>query len=156
MFNPQEFLVAILPDDVVAEQGRTALESSGFLASDLRVYTCEEILAEHERYLNGRGTARTILSRITARESDYEFYAALASEGRGALWVHVTERHDASRAMRYLVMGSKRIAPVWSVRPPASRSPGRHDQRRGDQRDPSCRQGHPRRLEYLETGALSA
>ncbi|MGH2703407.1 MAG: hypothetical protein ACRDJ2_16755, partial [Actinomycetota bacterium] len=69
----------------------------------LRVYTSEEILQEHDRYLKQRGMMRTILNRITERESDYQFYSGLATEGRGALWVYVTERHDASRAIRYLV-----------------------------------------------------
>ena len=102
VFNPKGFLVAILPDAAVAEEARTALETSGLSADDLRVYTCEEILKEHERYLKERGMARTILSRITERESDFEFYAGHASEGHAALWVHVTDRHDASRAIRFL------------------------------------------------------
>ena len=103
VFNPKGFLVAILPDDASTKNARVALEASGFAPNDLRVYTCEEILKEHERYLKKRGVARTVLSRITERESDYEFYSGLASEGRGALWIHVAERRDASRAIRKLV-----------------------------------------------------
>lgn len=103
IFNPKGFLVAILPDDAATERARAALQTSGFAATDLRVYTCEEIRHEHGRYLKERGLARKVLSRVTERESDYEFYSRLASEGRGALWVHVAERRDASRAIRYLV-----------------------------------------------------
>ncbi|MGH2702809.1 MAG: hypothetical protein ACRDJ2_13685, partial [Actinomycetota bacterium] len=42
IFNPKGFLVAILPDAAAAEQARVALETSGFSADDLRVYTSEE------------------------------------------------------------------------------------------------------------------
>jgi len=103
LFNPKGFLVAILPDASTAEDARASLESSGFSASDLRVYSGEEILREHERYLTDRGVTRTIVTRITERESDYERYSQWASDGCAALWVHLTERHDASRAIRHIV-----------------------------------------------------
>jgi hypothetical protein len=102
LFNPKGFLVAILPDASSAEDARASLESSGFPASDLRVYLSEEIVQEHERYLTERGLARTIITRITERESDYAFYSGLASDGCAALWVHVSDRHDASRAIRHI------------------------------------------------------
>ena len=102
LFNPKGFLVAMLPDTSMAEDARASLESSGFSADDLRIYPSEEILREHERYLTDRGRTRTIVTRITERETDYARYAKWASEGCAALWVHISERHDASRAIRQI------------------------------------------------------
>jgi hypothetical protein len=46
-FNPKGFLVAILEDDDHAEQARVALMKAGFAERDLRVYTSQQILADH-------------------------------------------------------------------------------------------------------------
>ena len=50
-FNPKGFLVAIVEDDDHAEQARAALRAAGFADRDLRVYTSQQILDDHERYL---------------------------------------------------------------------------------------------------------
>jgi len=99
-FNPKGFLVAILEDDVHAEQARAALQAAGFAGRDLRVYTSQQILADHERYLAQRSLARRVVG-VTV-DPDIKRYLARAREGHAALWVHVPDDADAKRAVRLL------------------------------------------------------
>jgi hypothetical protein len=99
-FNPKGFLVAILDDDDHAEQARAALQAAGFADRDLRVYTSQQILADHERYLAQRSLARRVVG-VTV-DPDIKRYLDRAREGRAALWVHVPDDADAKRAVRQL------------------------------------------------------
>jgi hypothetical protein len=103
VFNPQGFLVAILDDDAACERARAALVGAGFASEDLRVYTSKQILEDHDLYLRARSTARRVVGAVTDDQATIKLYFGYASEGRGALWIHVPEKHDASRAMRYLM-----------------------------------------------------
>ena len=103
VFKPKGFLVAILEDDAACENARATLADSGFATKDLRVYTSHQILEDHDRYLEARSTARRVVGALTDDQATIELYFGFAREGRAALWVHVPEKHDASRAMRYLV-----------------------------------------------------
>jgi hypothetical protein len=101
-FNPKGFLVAILEDDDHAEQARAALMKAGFAERDLRVYTSQQILADHQRYLAQRSLARQVVSAVTVDQDSLERYLDRAREGRAALWVHVPGDADAKRAVRLL------------------------------------------------------
>jgi hypothetical protein len=103
VFNPKGFLVAILDDAEACERARSALSEAGFDAEDLRVYTSQEILEDHEVYLGARSRARRIVGALTDDQATIALYFGYAAEGRGALWVHVPEKQEASRAMRYLI-----------------------------------------------------
>jgi hypothetical protein len=59
--NPKGFLVAILEDDDHAEQARAALQADRFAERDLRVYTSQQILDDHQRYLAQRSLARQVV-----------------------------------------------------------------------------------------------
>jgi hypothetical protein len=102
VFNPKVILVAILDNSEACERARTALIDAGFVAEDLRVYTSQEILADHEVYLMARSTTRRVVGTLTDDQATIDLYFGYAREGRAALWVHVPEKHDASRAIRYL------------------------------------------------------
>ena len=102
VFNPKGFLVAILEDERACEEARAGLMDAGFAEADLRVYTSEEILSDHEVYLKKRSTARRVVGALTDDQATIDLYFGYAREGRGALWVHVPQEVDASKAIRGL------------------------------------------------------
>jgi hypothetical protein len=75
VFNPKGFLVAILEDDDHAEQARAALPAAGFADRDLRVYTSQQILADHQRYLAQRSLARRVVGGLTDDTTAPERYS---------------------------------------------------------------------------------
>ena len=101
-FNPQGLLVAILEDADQAEQARAALADAGFAERDLRVYTSQQILDDHERFLAQRTVARRVVGAVTDDPDTNELYFGYARAGRSALWVHVPDDADAKRAVRRL------------------------------------------------------
>lgn len=102
VFDPKGFLVVILRDDEACISARNALIHAGIAADEMRVYTSTEILADHDRFLAERSTARRLVGALTDDRSTIELYFGHAREGHGALWLHAPDSHDASRAMRYL------------------------------------------------------
>ena len=101
-FNPKGFLVAILENDDHAEQAWAALMKAGFADRDLRVYTSQQILDDHQRYLAQRSLARQVVTALTVDPDSLKRYLDLdrAREGHAALWVHVPDDADAKRAVR--------------------------------------------------------
>lgn len=79
------------------------MEAAGFASEDLRVYTSRQILDDHERYLQARSMGRRVVAALTDDQATIDLYFGYAHEGRAALWVHVPEKHDASRAIQYLI-----------------------------------------------------
>jgi hypothetical protein len=102
VFDPQGFLVAILEDADQAEQAKAALVEAGFAETDLRVYTSQQILDDHERFLAQRTLARRVVGGFTDDPATIELYFGYARDGRAALWVHVPDDADAKRAVRGL------------------------------------------------------
>ena len=102
VFNPQGFLVAILQDADQAEQAKATLAQAGFAERDLRVYTSQQILDDHERFLAQRTVARRVVGAVTDDPDTIELYFGYAREGCSALWVHVPQEADAKRAIRGL------------------------------------------------------
>ena len=102
VFNPKGFLVAILEDDAACRRALETLVGFGFAPEDLRIYTSKQILDDHELYLAARSKTRRVVAALTDDQTTIELYFGYAREGRGALWVHTPEKHDASRAIRYL------------------------------------------------------
>jgi hypothetical protein len=102
VFNPQGFLVAILPDDDQAEQARAALADAGFADRDLRVYTSRQILDSWERFQAERSLAQRVAGAVTDDPDTIELYFGYARAGRAALWLHVPADADADRAVRCL------------------------------------------------------
>ena len=97
-------MVAILENDDHAEQAWAALMKAGFADRDLRVYTSQQILDDHQRYLAQRSLARQVVTALTVDPDSLKRYLDLdrAREGHAALWVHVPDDADAKRAVRPL------------------------------------------------------
>jgi hypothetical protein len=100
-FNPQGFLIAILEDADQAEQAKAGLVEAGFASTELRVYTSQQILEDHERFLAQRTLARRVVGAVTDDPDTIELYFGYARAGRSALWIHVPD-DDADRAVRAL------------------------------------------------------
>ena len=101
-FSPQGFLVAILNDADQAEHAKAALADAGFAQTDLRVYTSQQILDDHQRFLAQRTLARRVAGAVTDDPATIELYFGYARQGRSALWVRVPDEADADRAVRRL------------------------------------------------------
>jgi hypothetical protein len=82
---------------------RAALQAAGFAERDLRVYTSQQILDDHQRYVAQRSLARQVVTAVTVDPDSLERYLDRAREGRAALWIHVPEDADADRVVRLLV-----------------------------------------------------
>jgi hypothetical protein len=78
------------------------LAAAGFADRDLRVYTSQQILDDHKRFLAQRTLPRRVVGAITDDPDTIELYFGYARAGRSALWVHVPEDDDAERAVRGL------------------------------------------------------
>ena len=102
VFKPQGFLVLILEDTAEAGLAQAALHDAGFVEGDLRVYSSEQILADHDRYLAQRSVTQRVVGALTDDRGTIELYFGYAREGRAALWVRVPDRSDANRALRHL------------------------------------------------------
>jgi hypothetical protein len=100
IFNPQGFLVLILEDAGEADLAKAALQGAGFAENDLRVYSGQQILADHDRYMAQRSVTRRVVRTLTDDRATIELYFGYARQGRAALWVRAPDRADADRALR--------------------------------------------------------
>ena len=102
VFHPQGFLVAILTDADEAERAVSALRSAGFSDRELRVYTSQQILADHDLYTAQRSLARRVAGALTDDQESIALYFGHARDGRSALWISVDGDAEAARAIRRL------------------------------------------------------
>jgi hypothetical protein len=102
VFNPKGFLVAILPGADEAERAAAALRTAGFTDRELRIFTDEQILADHARYTAQQSVPRRVVAALTDDQETLELYHGHARDGRFALWVHVADDDAANRAIRGL------------------------------------------------------
>ena len=102
IFRPKGFLVAILPDADEAERAAAALRDAGFDQRALRIFTSEQILDDYSRYTAQPSLPRRVVAVFTDDPETIELYYGLAHDGCFALWVHVSEDDEASRAIRGL------------------------------------------------------
>ena len=101
-FKPRGFLVAILPDPAEVERAVTALQVGGFAERELRVYTGQQILADHETYAAQQDPVHRVVRAATNDRETVDLYFGHARDGRLALWVYVVDDAAADRAIRYL------------------------------------------------------
>jgi len=102
VFDARGYLVVILENAGEAERARLTLRSAEFAANDLRVYTSEQILENHERFLAQRGVTRRVVGALTDDQDTISLYFGYAREGRAALWARVPDRETANRAVAAL------------------------------------------------------
>jgi hypothetical protein len=101
-FKPRGFLVAILPDQEETAKAAAALHACGFAEREMRVYTGEQILADHEIYAARQGPMHRVVRAATNDQETLDLYFGHARDGRLALWVYVVDDDAAGRAIRYL------------------------------------------------------
>lgn len=102
VFNPRDFLVAVVADDDEAERARSALAGVGFPEEHVRTYSGEQVLDDRERYLAQQSTLRRVVGQVTSDTEAVRQFVRYAREGRAFVWVHVHQREDANRAIRGL------------------------------------------------------
>jgi hypothetical protein len=101
-FKPRGFLVAILPDPEEAAKAVAALRACGFAEGEMRVYTGQQILADHEIYAARQGPMHRAVRAATNDQETIDLYFGHARDGRLALWVYVVDDAAAGRAIGYL------------------------------------------------------
>ena len=100
VFDPRGFLVAILPG--AAEDAAAALRTAGFADRELRIFTSEQILADHGRYVAQMSLTRRVAAAVTDDQETLELYHGHVRDGRFAPWVHVADDDEANCAIRGL------------------------------------------------------
>lgn len=80
----------------------SALHAAGFADRELRVFTGQQILADHARYLAQMSLPRRVGAAVTDDQETLELYHGHARDGRFALWVHTADDDVAKRAIRAL------------------------------------------------------
>jgi hypothetical protein len=102
IFRPQGYLVAIPADSEEGERAKATLTSAGYEPDDMRLYSGEEILANHELYNERRSVGGRIVGAVTDDTHGREMYLGYAREGRCALWVRIPDEGDVPKALRAL------------------------------------------------------
>jgi hypothetical protein len=102
VFRAQGYFVAILTDTDEGVRAEAALEDAGIAPHDLKLYTSEEILEIHERYVEQRTLAGKVVGVFMDDDAGRDLYLAYAEEGRSALWVHLPDKADVPKVLRVL------------------------------------------------------
>ena len=77
IFRPQGYLVAILGDSEEGERAKATLTSAGYEPDDMRLYSGEEILANHELYNERRSVGDRIVGAVTDDTDGREMTSAM-------------------------------------------------------------------------------
>jgi len=102
VFHPRGFLVAVLPGAGEAERAAAALRDTGFTDEKLRIFTSQQILDDYARYTAQPSLPRRVVAVFTDDPETIELYYGHARDGCFAVWVHVTDDDEATRAIRGL------------------------------------------------------
>jgi hypothetical protein len=102
IFRPRGFLVAILENADETDRAVVSLRNAGFGQEELRVYTSQQILDDHQRYATRQDTTHRVVRAVTNDPDTVDLYFGHARDGRPALWVHVEDDDAADRAIRHL------------------------------------------------------
>jgi hypothetical protein len=101
-FPPEGYLVAILTDPNEAQRTQMALVRKGFSAGDIKVYTGEQILENHELYMRQLTAVSRAIGAVTEDVEARSLYLAYGREGRCAMWVRLPDEDDVAKALRVL------------------------------------------------------
>lgn len=101
-FRPQGYLVMILAGTEEAQRAEAALVEQGFAPEDVKLYTGEQILANHEQYLERRGVTSKVVGFMVDDVEGRELYLGYARENRCAMWVRIPDEGDVPKALRLL------------------------------------------------------
>jgi hypothetical protein len=99
-FRAEGFFVAILVDESEGRAAMMDLLDAGVLEDDLKLYTSEETLAIHERYVQRRGIGAKVAGVLMDDDAGRDLYLGYAEDGRCALWVRVPDKADVPSVLR--------------------------------------------------------
>jgi hypothetical protein len=101
-FRPRGYLVVILASSEEAQRAETALVAEGLAPRDVKLYTGNEILDNHEEYMKRRGAASKMVGSMVDDVEGRELYLGYAREDRCAMWVRIPDEDDVPKALRVL------------------------------------------------------
>lgn len=102
VFHPKGYLIAILADPDEGERALATVEAAGYAPEDVRVYSGEEILDNHERCIASQSTVGKIVGAVTDDAEGRDAYLAYARDGRSALWMRIPDEYGVPKALRTL------------------------------------------------------
>jgi hypothetical protein len=101
-FRPEGYLVATLADPDEARRAETALVREGFSPGDIKLYTGEQILENHELYMGRRTAVSKAVGAVADDVEGLRQYLAYAREGRCGMWVRIPNEDHVAKALRVL------------------------------------------------------
>jgi hypothetical protein len=101
-FPPEGYLVVILADPDEAQRAETALVRKGSSRGDIKLYTGEQILENHELLMGRRTAVNKAAGAVADDVEGRDLYLAYGREGRCAMWVRLPDEDDVAKALRVL------------------------------------------------------
>jgi hypothetical protein len=99
VYYPTGYVVAVVPDDATAQNARDALAAAGFTSDDVRLFSGEEIVGIHERFMKDRNLAQRLVGMIDSDEREArDEYLAEARAGRCLVTVHAEQEERVKTA----------------------------------------------------------
>ena len=85
-----------------AQRAETALVAEGFAPRDVKLYTGNQILANHEKYMGRRGVTSKVVGSVADDQEGRKLYLEYAPEDQCALWLRLPDENPVSKALRML------------------------------------------------------
>ena len=101
-FPPEGYLVVILADPDEAQRAEAALVRKGFAPRDIKLYTGEQILENHELSMGRRTALSKAVGAVADDVEGRSLYLAYGREGRCAMWVRLPDEDNIPKALRVL------------------------------------------------------
>ena len=98
-FYPEGYIVAAFEDRGSAEAARSALQGAGGAGHEVRLFSGEEVLANHEEFMGQRNLGERVAGLLGSEEQlASDEYLDLARQGHSLLIVHAPSRAEIDRA----------------------------------------------------------
>lgn len=102
-YYPKGYIVAVVDSAETAEQGAAELRSSGFAEDDVRTYSGQMVVENHEAFLRQRSVLQRIGSAFASDEKEtVDEYIEEARRGRHFITVHAPDEDKMERARQVL------------------------------------------------------
>jgi hypothetical protein len=102
VFRADGFFVAVLADDSEGRGAVKDLVAAGLAQHDLKLYTSQEILQIHERYVERRTVTAKVAGVFMDDDAGRDLYLGYAEDGRCALWVRLPDEAEVPKVLRAL------------------------------------------------------
>ncbi|MDQ3699466.1 MAG: hypothetical protein M3442_00925 [Chloroflexota bacterium] len=102
-YYPKGYVVAVVDSAEMAEQAASELRSGGFTEGDVRTYSGQTVVENHEQFLRQRNVLQRIGSAFASDEKEaVDEYIEEARRGRHFITVHAPEEEHMERARQVL------------------------------------------------------